>query len=178
MRFFLRIIFPFFSFVACSQNIKLNQPTDLQSSSTVRVTILSQTSLVAADGLSDLTVQIHVDDLLGNVVNSYKTPTQVSSGLGVNYANCTLTNSAGNATCIYRATIDGIKNILIGQTELQISFVTSSEQKGSLFAVVPSAQSKVSAGTDEVRSTVGATVDSPRQQTSSGVVYTDISIQQ
>lgn len=179
MRFALNIFLPlgFLFFAACSQSTGVSAPTQGQVDSSLRVTVLSQNSVIA-DGFSDLIVTALIEDLLGNKLISFTPSVGVKAGsLGVNFSSCTVTDSLGQTTCTFRSTLGGSKNVLIGGRTIAVEFIEVPANLSSQFAIVASAQFDELAGTDFVSSTIGATFDQPRQEFSGWLLRTDIAVQ-
>lgn len=175
MTFVLKIVAILIVATACSQKMNLQAPTDAQNEGSMKITILSQETAVA-DGFAELTVQVLVQDLLGNVVTNYKPTIQLKNALGVNYSECALTGSDGKTSCQFRATLEGIKEVVIGNRAVEIEFIDSPISKANMFSIVSSSQSGVSAGSDSINSSVGVSFDGPRQEMSPWFLRTDIAI--
>lgn len=158
--------------VACSQSVTID-PGSMPS--LLKFTVLSKDSVIA-DGFTDLTVTVKVEDgfnkFKANYVPVIAPATSISnSALGVNHYVCSATNSEGIATCKFRSLYEGNKRFDFvgagnqGDQDVDIVFVASPEKKGQLFDIVSSAQMIENTGNgDWISSTVGKTYDSPRQR--------------
>lgn len=164
------LLLPLFAaLAACSQSTDLGGDLFGQ----YKYTVLSKNSVIA-DGFTNLTVSLKVEDFFGQPVKGFKpllTPGVGSSSAGVNFFDCQSSDEGGVSTCKFRSLYEGPKKFTIsdssdkGDQAVEILFVPSPERKGQIFGVIPSAQpfSSTSNG-DVISSTVGNMVSNPRQR--------------
>jgi hypothetical protein len=159
-----------------------DQKTDIGTtgaSQGLKYSVISKTEALA-DGFTDLTVDVLVEDLLGHVMANYIPPTSLIGDSGVNYISCTPSNPSGISICTFRSQLEGKKTVKFGSaTAATITFNPVTIKNAGQFGVISSMQ--INGATSDgsfASSSVGNIVDHPKQRGSNWIVYTDPAVRQ
>jgi hypothetical protein len=159
-----------------------DQKTDISNtggSQGLKYSVLSKTEALA-DGFTDLTVDVLVEDLLGHVMANYIPPTALIGDSGINYISCTPSNPSGISQCTFRSQLEGKKTVKFGSaTAATITFNPVTIKNAGQFGVISSMQ--INGETSDgsfVSTSIGNIVDHPKQRSSTWIVYTDPAVRQ
>lgn len=141
------------------------------------VTVVSKNTAIA-DGFSELTLTLKVQDRLGNPQQNITVVFDRNVISGINSLDCTDSDQNGISVCKIRAHRDGVKDLKITGKEqvLQVEFIRQFDKQAQLFDSLGASHSTIMAGPDLIKGSAGKRIDKPLIEESNLTLRSDASI--
>lgn len=143
----------------------------------IAVTVVSKGTAIA-DGFSELTLTLKVQDRLGNPQQNISVIFDRDVLSGINSFNCTNSDQNGIAICKIRAHRDGVKDLKITGKEqvVQVEFIRQFDKRAQFFDSLGASHSTMMAGPDLIKGSAGKRIDKPLIEESNLTLRSDVSI--
>lgn len=141
------------------------------------IIVISKNTAIA-DGFSELTLNLKIQDRLGNPQPNIAVAFDRDVVSGINFLECSLSDQNGFAICTIKAHRDGIKELKIsGKNQtVQVEFTRQFDKQAQLFDSVGASHSTLMAGPDLIKGSAGKRIDKPLIEESGFTLRSEVSV--